>query len=140
MTLAIKRRYSSTIVPKPEALENSEFPVDKFACLHHLHHGPEGYELISESVETLLPQEACVFLQVGMIIFEGIGEVLHGVGRPFGVVLVQQPADAVIMKKAGGHDLGDMFFFHPFQPAFMDRRRYFYGYIIDEHSYDFSWR
>jgi hypothetical protein len=33
-----------------------------------------------------------------------------------------------------------MFLFHPFQPAFVDRWRYFYGHIIYEHPYDFNWR
>lgn len=119
MTLAIKRPYSATIVPKAESLENSEFPVDKFGPSNHLHHGSEGHKLVPEGIKTLLTKLARMFLQVGMIVLQGIRKVLHGISRAVGIILVQQPAYAVIVEKAGGDDLRDMLLFHPFQPAFM---------------------
>lgn len=138
MIPAIKRPYSSTIVPKPEPLENSEFPVDKFALSDHLHHGPERYKLVSEGIKALLAQQACMLLEIGMIVLQGIGEILHGIGWAIGIVLIQQPAYPVIMEKAGCDDLRDMLLFHPFQPAFMDQWRYLGGYIIYKHAYGFN--
>ena len=122
----IKRAFIPSIVPKPRSPENSEFHVDKFGLLHYLHHRSEGHELVSENIESLLPEGGGVLLEIGIIVFEGIGKVLHGVSRPVRIVLFQQAAHAVVVEQAGGDDPGDVLLFHPFHPAVFDG----YGYLV----------
>jgi hypothetical protein len=75
-----------------------------------------------------------MLLQEGMIVLQAVCRVLYGESRAFLVVLIQEAADTVIMKKAGGHDLGDMHFLHPLQPAFMDAVVNLAGYVVNDHT------
>lgn len=102
--------------------------------LHYLHNCSESNELVAEHIETLLPEAGGIFRYVGMVILHGIGLVLDGIGWSVRVVLFEEAADTEIVEKSGCHDGGNVFLFHPVEPAVFDGIGNFDGNVEDDHD------
>jgi hypothetical protein len=90
---------------------------------------------ISPGIGSLLAHFTGMVLQVIMVLLQGIGKVLYGVGWALCLVYLQQPYHAVVGKVTGTYHFGYMFLLHPLQPIFVYGPAYLCGYIIYVHSF-----